>query len=340
MPDTEKTREQLIAELTALRQRLTATDAAREQAELAMQASQAWMLEAQTSATLGTLASGCAHDLNNFLSIIAGYTEISLEYLDQPARVQAHLESVLQATEHAKDLTQQLLSLSREPVQRLQPLPLHQTVAEALNLVRIMLPSHIQLQTHISQEAGIVLADATQIHQVVINLANNAMHAMQDTGGILEVRLETVDVDEHLMAQHPTLTSGSYVRVMVRDTGHGISPAVMEHIFEPFFTNKPSDEGTGLGLTLAHHIITRHEGTITVASAPQQGTTVTFYLPRSDPESSVPEDSECGARSWIFPNVCSPWWCVCSPCDESTAPCDMIPATDILSGPMTTCHQC
>ena len=316
MQDTDKSCEQLIAELTVLRQRLAATDAVREQAELAMQVSKERMLAAQKIAMLGTLASGCAHDLNNVLTIIAGYTELSLEDSTQPERLQANLQSILQAAEHAKDLTQQLLSLSRQPGQRLQPLPLHQTVTEALNLVRPMLPSHIQLQTHISQEAGIVTADSTQMHQVVINLATNAIHAMQDTGGILEVRLAAVDIDVHLAAQHSTLTPGSYVSLIVRDTGHGLSPAVMEHIFEPFFTNKPLGEGTGLGLTLVHHIITHHEGTITVASAPQQGTTFTCYLPRSDPESGASEDSECGARSWMFPNVSPPSWCVRSPCDD------------------------
>ena len=137
-----------------------------------------------------------------------------------------------------------------------------------LSLLRASLPSTIEIRQHIATDIGTVLAAPTQIHQVLLNLCTNAERAMRATGGVLEVRLEAVDVDAIFAAAHPELTSGPHVRLTVRDTGHGMSPEVLERIYEPFFTTKDVGEGTGMGLAVAHGIVASHGGAMTVMSAP------------------------------------------------------------------------
>jgi len=154
-------------------------------------------------------------------------------------------------------------------------------IEEALALLRASLPSTIEIQHAITKDVGPVLADATQLHQVLLNLCANAAHAMRETGGRLEVRLEAVEVDEQVTALHPELQPGPYVCITVTDTGHGMPPEVMDRIFEPFFTTKAPGEGTGMGLALVHGIVTNHGGTVLVTSVVDQGTTFTVYLPCS-----------------------------------------------------------
>jgi CheY-like chemotaxis protein len=146
-------------------------------------------------------------------------------------------------------------------------------------LLRASLPSSIEIRQHIDPEVGAVLADPTQLHQVIINLCANAEHAMRQTGGVLDVRLEAVKVDTALAAQHPTLHLGPHVQLTVRDTGQGMPPDVVEHIYDPFFTTKAAGEGTGIGLSVVHGIVVNHGGTITVESRVDHGTTFMIYLP-------------------------------------------------------------
>src|SRR5262249_48302258 len=147
----------------------------------------------------------------------------------------------------------------------------------------------IRLQYDLDDQSGPVLAAPTEIQQVLVNLCTNAAHAMRHTGGLLEVRLETLALPAMVAVTHPSLAPGSYLRLTVRDTGHGMTPEVMERIFEPFFTTKDTGEGTGLGLAVVHGIVSAHQGAITVNSAPGEGTTFAVYFPQSDRAAPAPD---------------------------------------------------
>jgi len=260
---------------------------------------EAQLRQVQKLQAIGTLAGGIAHDFNNILSAILGYTELALTGVPPTAPVWYNLEQVLIAGRRAKDLVQQILTFSRQGEQEGQPVQLARLVTEALTLLRAALPSTIAIRRELHEEAGTVLADPTQLHQVLMNLCTNAAHAMRDVGGVLTVDLDACEVTAP-EAVHPELAPGSYLRLMVRDTGHGMPPEIMERIFEPFFTTKGMGEGTGMGLAVVHGIVTKCGGVIAVESAPGHGTIFTVYLPRGDqpvaalagPEDAVPRGSE------------------------------------------------
>ena len=247
-----------------------------ERQHLAEQLQQTQKMEA-----VGRLAGGVAHDFNNILAAMIGYTELATHNIPASSPAQHHLHEVLVACQRAKALVRQILTFSRHTEQARTPVQLPHLVEEALTLLQVSLPATIEMRQHIDPEAGVVLADPTQLHQVVLNLCANAEYAMRQTGGILEVRLEAVDVDTALAAQHPTLHIGPYVRLTVRDTGQGMPPDVVERIYDPFFTTKAVGEGTGIGLSVVHGIVVNYGGTITVESRVGHGTTFMIYLPRS-----------------------------------------------------------
>jgi CheY-like chemotaxis protein len=214
------------------------------------------------------------------LAVILGYTELALAALPPDSLPGHHLRPVLAAGERARGLVQQILTFSRQTTPAPQPLQLHLLVQDALALVRATLPTTIALQAHLDDQAGAVLADPTQMQQVLLNLCTNAAHAMRETGGVLEVRVEAGDGPAAPALGPGPLLPGPSLRLTVRDTGHGMTPDILEHIFEPFFTTKGVGEGTGLGLAVVHGIITSHRGAMTVASTPGEGTTVVVDLPR------------------------------------------------------------
>lgn len=258
------------------------------------------LLQARKMEAIGTLAAGIAHDFNNILAAILGYTELATYDVPQDSRTWHNLQEVLTAGHRAKDLVRQILTFSRQYEQERKPVQLHLIVREVLKLLRASIPTTIDIQQHLETE-GTVLADPTQMHQVLLNLCANAAYAMRQTGGVLEIRLEAVEVTESFATLHPPLYPGPHLRLTVRDTGQGMPPEVMERIFEPFFTTKPAGEGTGMGLSVVHGIIAKHEGVITVESTPGQGTTFTIYLPRLDgttaheasTEGTLPLGREC-----------------------------------------------
>ena len=237
---------------------------------------------------LGTLAGGIAHDFNNVLAAIVGYTELAA--LDLPPSSPPHtaLHHALTAAQRAKDLVQQILVFSRQQPAGRAPLALASLLQEAVTFLRASLPATIELHLQLADTTGPVLADATQIHQVVMNLCTNAGYAMRETGGRLELHLDGIEVDAAVAATHPDLTPGPYVRVTVRDTGPGMAPEVLARIFEPYFTTKAVGEGSGMGLAVVHGIVASYGGAVTVQSAPGQGTTCTVYLPRLAQEVAVP----------------------------------------------------
>jgi signal transduction histidine kinase/ActR/RegA family two-component response regulator len=248
--------------------------------------------QVQKMEAIGTLAGGIAHDFNNILTAILGYTELTLHNLSDPTRVQQNLQHVLAAGRRAKELVQQILTFSRESEPERKPIHIHLVVQEALKLLRASLPTTITIRQDIDEHAGTVLANPTQIHQVLLNLCANAAHAMRDTGGVLEVGLHALEGDTALAAHSPAPHPGPYMRLTVRDSGHGMPPEILARIFEPFFTTKGSGQGTGMGLAVVHGIVTSHGGEITVESTPGQGTTFAIYFPRLDTPAEAEPPSE------------------------------------------------
>jgi nitrogen-specific signal transduction histidine kinase/CheY-like chemotaxis protein len=240
--------------------------------------------QAQKMEAIGTLAGGIAHDFNNTLGIILGYTGLTLQ-MTGDSQIQQNLQHVFNAGERAKNMIQQILTFSRKSSLERKTIYLHEAVVEALHLLRASLPTTIEIHQNIP--AGIqdvVLADTTQMHQVMMNLCTNAAHAMRDTGGILDVRMSIRHIDHVFTLHHPELQPGAHACLMIRDTGCGMEADVVERVFEPYFTTKGVGEGTGMGLAVVHGIIARHGGAITVHSTPGRGTTFAIYLPQINAE--------------------------------------------------------
>jgi PAS domain S-box-containing protein len=236
----------------------------------------------QRMETIGTLASGIAHDFNNILSPILGYTDMAIEDAGEDSQVRADLERVLEATHRAKELVEQILLFSKNVDREASPIHLHIIIREGLKFVRASLPTTIEIQQNVNIESGVVLANSSQIHQVLVNLCTNAAHAMRDSGGVLRVELEAIEVDTNLADAHANLHTGLYARLSVSDTGGGMDENTLERIFDPFFSTKETDEATGLGLSVVHGIVMNHGGEIVVESERGAGTKVTVYLPHTE----------------------------------------------------------
>ena len=258
----------------------------RKQAQEQREQLEAQLRQASKMEAMGTMAGGIAHDFNNLLAPILGYVELLLADAPPQSAQREDLEQVHRAALRAKDVVRQILSYSRKAAPAFATVDLAPLVREALSLLGTSLPANIEIRSHVEPDTA-VRGDAVQLHQVVMNLGTNAIHAMRETGGVLEVRLETVVPDAALAAAHPGLDTGRAVRITVRDTGHGMDSATLERLFEPFFTTKPPGEGTGLGMAIVHGIVAEHGGAITVASAPGAGTRLDIYLPASRLEQAV-----------------------------------------------------
>jgi PAS domain S-box-containing protein len=251
----------------------------RKRAELGNIQLESQLRQAQKMEAIGTLAGGIAHDFNNILSPIIMYTEIALKSTrDEDLR--PYLDQVLKSSRRASDLVKQVLAISRQTEPQRIIMQLGPIIKESLKLLRASFPSTIELRQHLVPGADWILADPTEIYQVVMNLCTNAAHAMADMNGVLDISLDPVDLDREQSAFGMTIKPGAYVRFSVKDTGHGIPPEVMERIFEPYFTTKEIGHGTGLGLALVHSVVQACRGGITVVSEPGQGTTFHIFFPR------------------------------------------------------------
>lgn len=256
---------------------------ARKQAETALQESEKQLRHTQKMESIGTLAGGIAHDFNNILSAIYGYAELVKEGLPPQSGAREMQNEVLTAAGRARDLVKQILLFSRQTDHESQLIRPHFIVKEALKLLRASIPTTIEIQQDIHSECGSILADPSQLHQIVMNLCTNAYHAMHKEGGILTVSIYDTEINiADITFDHLELAPGSYVKLQIEDTGHGMDQTTMDKIFNPYFTTKPTGKGTGLGLSVVHGIVKNHNGVIKVSSEPNKGTTMTVYFPRHE----------------------------------------------------------
>jgi PAS domain S-box-containing protein len=235
--------------------------------------------QAQKMEAIGTLAGGIAHDFNNILTAVIGHAELLAHDLPVTSSNREGIAGILTASLRARDLVQQILTFSRLQELERRRIAIDPVVLEALKLLRATLPATIEIHTDVALNSGLVFADATQIHQLVVNLGTNAAHAMRERGGVLTVSCYQVLVDEELARTHPRLTPGPWIRLEIRDTGHGMDEVTKQRIFDPFFTTKAPGEGTGLGLAVVHGIMQSHDGAVIVSSEPEQGTVFQLYFP-------------------------------------------------------------
>ena len=245
--------------------------------------------QSQKMQAIGTLAGGIAHDFNNLLGAITGFAEIARTQVRDRPEVLENLDDILRAGKRAIGLVRQILAFSRRASSERVLMQLRPVVEEAVHLLRSTIPTTIEITCDVGRDVPPVVADPTQVHQVIMNLGTNAWHAMRERAGRLELRLERVAIDEAQVRREPRLRAGTFARISVRDTGVGVAPELVDRIFEPFFTTKAPGEGTGLGLSVVHGIVREHEGFITVDSTPGVGSAFHVHLPMA--ESEVPRES-------------------------------------------------
>ena len=247
--------------------------AEQEKIKLEYQLQQAYKME-----SIGTLAGGIAHDFNNILSAIIGFTELALDKVEEDSSIADNLQEVYTAGKRAKDLVRQILAFARQSDEELKPIQVDTIAKEVLRFIRSSIPTTIEIRQNLESDS-LIMGNATQVHQVMMNLCTNASHAMEDQGGVLQVDLKDVAVDATSAKAKPKLNPGNYIEIRVSDTGAGIPPGIMGSIFEPYFTTKSLGEGTGMGLATVHGIIESYGGKIFVDSTLGKGSTFSVYLP-------------------------------------------------------------
>jgi PAS domain S-box-containing protein len=258
----------------------------RKQAEEEKKLLQAQLIQAQKMEAVGTLAGGIAHDFNNILGAIIGYAEMALEGTPTGSRAAKDMHKVKEAGERAASLVKQILAFSRKAEPDRIPLQLAHIVKEAVKLLRPTLPSTITIRQQFDTTASI-FADPTQVHQVLMNLCTNAFHAMEQAGGILEIRLKDYQLARKDLQPHPKMQPGRFVELSIADTGPGIDPGIRTRIFDPYFTTKGIGRGTGMGLAISHGIVSSHGGFITCESEQSQGAVFRVYFPAIEQEAAL-----------------------------------------------------
>ncbi len=229
--------------------------------------------------TIGTLAGGIAHDFNNILAAIIGYADLAKDSIPKEDQNSYNIEQILNAGNRARDLVKQILTFSRQTEQEKHPLRLELLLKETVRFLRASLPATISIKTKIAVKNDLIFGDSTQLHQVLMNLCTNSSHAMRKKGGQIHILLTEEGPNAPDLADESGAPSGKYLKLQVKDTGSGIPSEVLDRIFDPFFTTKKREEGTGLGLSAVHGIIKDHQGFISVASQPSEGTTFDIFLP-------------------------------------------------------------
>jgi len=235
--------------------------------------------QAQKMEAIGTLAGGIAHDFNNILGAILGYAQLAEMDLPKNSKSLKHIDQILTASNRAKNLVRQILAFSRQSKPEMIPVDIGIIVKEALHLLRASLPANIEIQENIRSNLGTVIAEQTQVHQIMMNLCTNALHAMKNQDGHLEVSLVPVELNKTDTAAYTDIKPGRYLKLTVKDSGHGMDAATLSRIFDPYFTTKDANEGTGLGLAMVHGIVKDHGGIIKVDSEPGFGTSFHIFFP-------------------------------------------------------------
>jgi PAS domain S-box-containing protein len=242
--------------------------------------------QAQKMESIGTLAGGIAHDFNNILFPIMGHSEMLIDEVAGDSNLKPGLIEIFNGAQRAKDLVQQILTFSRQREQKLKPLKIQAVVKEALKLIRSSLPATIEINLDIQEDCGLIMADPTQIHQIIMNLITNAYHAMEETGGCLDITIRKIELSINELIDS-TMEPGAYVCLTVADTGMGMDKSITDRIFDPYFTTKKEGKGTGLGLSVIHGIVKSHEGHISVYSEPGKGTEFHVYLPETQSQADT-----------------------------------------------------
>ncbi len=271
-------------------------------AEAEKQRLEAQLQQAQKMEAIGALAGGIAHDFNNILSAIIGYSELAVMN-DVSGACRPEIDQALIAANRAKDLVKQILAFSRQTDEERLPVKVGVAVKEAAKFLRVTVPTTIEMKMNISASSGAVLANSVELHQIIMNLGTNAVHAIGEQGGVLELEVGNVEIGRAERMNFVELDPGPYVRVSVKDTGYGMTPEVIERIFDPYFTTKEKGVGTGLGLAVVHGIVTKSGGTVKVESTPGRGSVFHVYLPRVDqatPRKTDPSESIVGGTERIL----------------------------------------
>ena len=248
--------------------------------------------QASKMEAIGTFAGGIAHEFNNSLTAVLGFSELALPLIPADSKAHRHLSQVIVAGRKSRELVHQLLTFSRQSDQVRCPLSLHSLIKEVLKLLRPTIPLWIELREQIAKATNPILANTTQMHQLILNLVENALHAMRKTGGDLDIQLSNKEFSSDYVTPSGTLQAGCYVCLIVRDTGEGMEAEIASRIFEPFFTTKAVGEGRGMGLSVVHGIVTTHGGTIFIESEIGVGTTVSVYFPALPPRVSLTPDKD------------------------------------------------
>ncbi|MCD4677969.1 MAG: response regulator, partial [Desulfobacula sp.] len=234
--------------------------------------------QSQKMESVGTLAGGIAHDFNNILFPIVGHTEMLIDDVPEDSPFQESLNEIYSSALRARDLVKQILTFSRQENRDLKLMKMQPIIKEALKLIRSTIPTTIEIKQNISSDCGAIKADPTQIHQIIMNLATNAYHAMEETGGVLKLSLKQIELKEPDLINFE-MTPGVYACLTVADSGKGMDKDLTQIIFEPFFTTKEKGKGTGMGLSVVHGIVNSLGGAVKVYSEPEKGTEFYVYLP-------------------------------------------------------------
>jgi signal transduction histidine kinase/FixJ family two-component response regulator len=266
----------------------------RERSDSEREKLEARLYQAERLESIGTLAGGIAHEFNNILSAIFGYAELALADLGIGSRAERHVQGIVTAGKRAQNVIEKILTFSRRSERRASLVAAEPVVAEAVELLRASLPTTVALEVALAAGDAAVLADATELQQVVMNFCTNGAQAMGNAG-TLSVRLDVVEADAALALSHGGLPAGRYVRLSVQDTGSGIDPADLERIVEPFFTTKAVGQGTGLGLSTVHGIVTQHGGALNVESRLGHGSTFQAYFPHAGAALGEPQAARAPA---------------------------------------------
>jgi len=260
--------------------------------------------QAQKMDSISTLTGGIAHDFNNILGIIVGNAELALEDVPKLNPVHSNLEEIKTASLRAADIVRQLLSLTRRTDQKLEPLKIARVIKDALKFLRSTIPTTIDIDQDIQVRNETILADPTQINQIIMNLCINASHAMKQTGGKILVTVETISLDDNSIKDYPCLETGRHVKVTVSDTGPGIDPEIIDKVFDPYFTTREIGKGSGMGLAVVFGIVKNHSGAISVESTPGQGTKFTMFFPlaqrKAAPETDKIQKIPKGSETILF----------------------------------------